>query len=100
MLDDLENLALSRTEPVSNGIRQYNDMGRAWDTSKYHPKLSVSKFKVKVVQNHEFKEKSNYKYEVRASSDMFLGPFFFRIAKNGPRTPFERPKSDKFGKSG
>ena len=31
-------------------ISQYNDIGRVWDTSNYHPKLSVSIFKVKVIQ--------------------------------------------------
>ena len=40
-------------------ISQYNDMNRIWDTSKYHPKLSVSIFKVKVIQGHEVKERSN-----------------------------------------
>ena len=40
-------------------IRQHNDMDRVWDTSKYHPKLSVSILKVKVIQGHEVKERSN-----------------------------------------
>ena len=34
-------------------------MDRVWDTSKYDPKLSVSIFKVKVIQGHEVKERSN-----------------------------------------
>ena len=28
------------------GISQCNDMDRVWDTPKYHPKVSVSIFKV------------------------------------------------------
>ena len=40
-------------------ISQNNDMDRLWDTSKYHPKLSVNIFKVKVIQGHEVKESSN-----------------------------------------
>ena len=46
-------------EPYEMEISQYNDMDRVWDTSKYHPKLSVSIFKVKVIQGHEVKERSN-----------------------------------------
>ena len=40
-------------------ISQNNDMNRVWDTSKYHRKLSVNIFKVKVIQGHEDKEMSN-----------------------------------------
>ena len=59
MFDDFESLALSRTEPYGMEVSQCNDMDCVWDTSKYHPKLSVSIFKVKVIQGHEFKERSN-----------------------------------------
>ena len=31
-------------------ISQHNDMDRVYDTSEYHPKLSVSIFKVKIIQ--------------------------------------------------
>ena len=53
MFDDLEYLVLS---PYEMEISQYNDMDRVWDTSKYHPKLSVSIFKVKAVQGHGIKK--------------------------------------------
>ena len=46
-------------EPYEIEISQYNEMDRVWDTSKYHPKFSVSIFKVKVIQGHEIKESSN-----------------------------------------
>ena len=46
-------------EPYEMEISQYNDMDRAWDTSKYRPELSVSIFKVKVIQGHEVEERSN-----------------------------------------
>ena len=36
-------------------------MDRIWDTSKYDSKLSVSIFKVKVIQGHEFNYSSNKK---------------------------------------
>ena len=36
-------------------------MDRVWDTSKYHSKLLVTIFNVKVIQNHAVKEKSNWK---------------------------------------
>ena len=36
-------------------ISNYNDMDRVWETSKYHPKFSVSIFKVKVIQGHGVK---------------------------------------------
>ena len=39
-------------EPYGIEISQYNDMDRVWDTSKHHPKLSMSIFKVKVIQSH------------------------------------------------
>ena len=53
-------------EPCEMEISQYNDMDRVWDTSKYHPNLSVSIFKVKVIQSHEVKERSNGKFWVWA----------------------------------
>ena len=46
-------------EPYGMEISQYNGMDRIWDTSRYHPKLSVSIFKVKVIQGHKVKERSN-----------------------------------------
>ena len=46
-------------EPYQMEISQYNDMDRVWDDSNYHPKLSVSIFKVKVIQGHEVKGGSN-----------------------------------------
>ena len=74
-------------------------MDRVWDTSKYDPKLSVSIFKVKVIQGHEVKERSNWKFYVWDAWYMFLGQFFVKNAKNDPKTLFERPKSDKIWKS-
>ena len=38
-------------------ISQYNDMDRVWDTFKHHHKLSMSIFKVKVIQVQEVKLK-------------------------------------------
>ena len=61
MFDDLEYLVLS---PYEMEISQYNDMDRVWDTSKYHPKLSVSILKVKAIQGHEVMERSNLKFWV------------------------------------
>ena len=46
-------------EPYEMKISQYKDMDRVWDTSKDHPKLSVSIFKVQIIQGHEVKERSN-----------------------------------------
>ena len=34
-------------------ISQYNDMDGVWDTSKYHPKLTVSIFKVKITRSRK-----------------------------------------------
>ena len=34
-------------QPYRMEISQYNNIGRVWDTSKYHPMLSLSIFKVK-----------------------------------------------------
>ena len=59
MFDDFESLALSRTRAYGMEISQYNGMDRVWNTSKYHPKLSMSIFNVKVIQGHEVKERSN-----------------------------------------
>ena len=36
-------------------------MDRVWDISKYDHKLSVSIFKVKVIQGHDVKKRSNLK---------------------------------------
>ena len=46
-------------EPYGMKISQYSVMAHVWDTSNYHPKLLVSIFKVKVIQGHEVKERSN-----------------------------------------
>ena len=46
-------------EPYQMEISGYNDIDRVWDTSRYHPKLSLSILKVKVIQGHEVKESSN-----------------------------------------
>ena len=68
-------------EPYEMEISQYNDMDRVWDTSKYHPKLSVSILKVKVIQGHEVKERSNLKFWVWAAWYMFSGQFSVKNAK-------------------
>ena len=44
-------------EPYQKEMSEYNDMDRVWDTSRYHSKLSMSIFKVHVIQGHEVKEK-------------------------------------------
>ena len=87
-------------EPYEMEISQYIDIDRGWDTSKYHPKLSVSIFKVKVVQGHEVKGRSNWKFWVWAAWYLFLTQFFVKNAKNDHRTLFEPHKTDKFWKSG
>ena len=46
-------------KPYEMEIRQYNDKDSVWDTSKHHPKLWVSIFKVKAIQGHNVKERSN-----------------------------------------
>ena len=47
MFDDLVYLVLScTTAAIQAEISQYNNMGRMWDTSKYHRKLSVTIFMV------------------------------------------------------
>ena len=40
-------------------ISQYNDIDRVWYISRYHPKLSLSILKVKVIQDLEVRERSN-----------------------------------------
>ena len=45
--------------PYKREISQCNYIDRVCDTSKYDPQLSVSVFKVKVIQGHEIKESSN-----------------------------------------
>ena len=69
-------------------ISQYINMDRVWDTCKYYPKLSVSIFKVKILEGCGGKERSNCKFYVCAQ-------FFTKNATNGPRTHFERSKSGK-----
>ena len=64
MFDDLAYLTFLRITAASNGISQYNNMDRVRDTSKYHPKHSVSMFKVKVIQDHKVMERSNWKFYV------------------------------------
>ena len=78
---------------------QYNDMDRVWNTSKYHPKPSGSIFKVKVIQGHEVKGRSNGKFGIWAVGYLFLGQISSRTRKNDPRTLFERSKSDNVWKS-
>ena len=72
-------------------------MDCVWDTSKYHPKLSVGIFKVRVIQGQ-----GKVKWKILGLGGVvhvFLVSFFFvKNAKNGPRTLFELPKPDKFGK--
>ena len=99
MFDDLEYLVLSRTRAVWNGNSQCNDMDRVWDTSKYHPKLLLSIFRVKVIQGHEVKEGSNWKSWVWVALYMFLGHFSVINTKNDPTPLFERLKLDKCWKS-
>ena len=41
---------------------QQNNMDRVWDTYKHHPNLSGSIFKVKVIQCHEVKKRSNWNF--------------------------------------
>ena len=77
-------------QPYRMDIIQYNDMDRVWDTSKHHPKVSVSILKVKVIQGHELKERSNWKCYVWAAWCM-LGHFFVKNAKNDPRTLLNGP---------
>ena len=44
MFDDLEYLVALK--PYQMKRSQYNDIDRVWETSRYHPKLSMSIFKV------------------------------------------------------
>ena len=68
MFDDLAYLVLSCTTAVyQTEISQYNNMDRVWDTSKHHPKHSVTIFMVKVIQGHEVKDNSNWKFNVWAA---------------------------------
>ena len=57
--DDFEHLVLSRISAVSNGNKSKQQPGSCLKTSKYHPKLSESIFKVEVIQGHEVNERSN-----------------------------------------
>ena len=75
---------LCRTpEPHAMEISQCNDMDRVWNTYMYHPKLSmcIFKVKVKVIQGHEIKERSNWKFWAWSASYIFLGQFFVTSAK-------------------
>ena len=74
-------------------------MDRAWDTSKYHPKLSVGIFKAKAIQGHDVKERLNWKLHVWVAWYLFLGQFSVKNTKNNPGTPSERPKPGKIWKS-
>ena len=54
-------------QPYQIEISQHN-MDCIWDTSKYHPTgLSLSIFKVKVIQGREVKERSNGEFYVWAA---------------------------------
>ena len=97
-------VSLCRTlEPYGMEINQYNDMDRVWDTSKYHPKLSVS-ILVKIIQGHEVKERSNWKVWVWEARYMLLGQFIVKTRKidlghflNGPNgTNFATRKNAEF----
>ena len=55
-LDDLAFPDWSRTTVVSN-VNKWNSMDPVWDTSKYHPKLSVSILRVNVIQGRKIKER-------------------------------------------
>ena len=59
MLDDLAYLVLSRTTAVSNGNKSIQKRGSCLGHFKYHPELSVTIFKVKVIHGHEVKERIN-----------------------------------------
>ena len=82
-------------QPYRMEISQYNNIDRVWDTSKCHPKTSVTIFKAKVIQGHEVDERSNRKFYVWVPRYMFLSQFFVKNAKSDPTTAFEQPKSDK-----
>ena len=73
-------------------------MDRVWDTFKNDPKLSMSIFNVKVMQGHEVKETSNWKFYVWDAWYMFLVQISSN-AKIDPKTLFKRPKSDEIWKS-
>ena len=45
-------------QPYQMEISQYNNMYRVLDTSRYHPELPMSIFKVKVIHGHEVKNRS------------------------------------------
>ena len=69
-------------------IRQYNNMDGVWDTSKYDPNLSVCIFKVMVIQGHEVKKRSNWKFHVWVAWYMILGQFFVKNAEKQPKNTF------------
>ena len=81
-------------------------MHRAWDASKYDATLSMSIFKVKVIQGHEVKRKGQIKNFMFGTRDTcFYVSFSSRTRKmtliyfmNGPtRTKFQNRK--KWGNS-
>ena len=83
-------------EPYGMEISQYNDMDRVWDTSKYHPKLSVSIFKVKVIQSHEVKERSNWKFWFGQHYTCFWVSFSWRTRKMTLKDFLSRPNVKNF----
>ena len=57
-------------------------MDRAWDTSKYHPHLSVSMSKVKLIQRRDVKgQTENFGFGIHV-----LGRFFSKKARNDSLT--------------
>ena len=76
MFDNFSHLDCGVLGPYEMETSQYNDKDSVWDTSKYHPKLSLSIFKVNVIQGHEVNERSNRKFWVWAACYMLLGHFF------------------------
>ena len=69
-------------------------MNRVQDTEKYHPKLLVSTFQVKVIQGHEVK-KVNPKLLGFGGVIHVLGQVVVKNAKNSLRTLSERLNSVK-----
>ena len=95
MFVDLEYLFFRALEPYQMEISRYNDMNRVWDTSNYHPKLSVS-----ISRSRSFKVTRSRKDQLKI---LGLGgvihdfeSVFRQEHENNPRALIERPKSDKF----
>ena len=65
MSSEPKDVVLEVTHDVTGRVKvkmeksHYNNRDRVWDTSKYDPMLSVSIFKVNVIQDHGVKERSN-----------------------------------------